>query len=340
MRILPLPLLLLAFPAHAQPPAGYYDPAEGLSGEALRQALYSIISDHTVIQNNQLWQAFAITDQKPDGTVWDIYSDLPSGTPPYVFEFVEDQCGTYNSESDCFNREHSFPQCWFNDAAPMSTDLFHIYPTDAWVNQQRGNLPYGTVSNAGWTSQNGSKRGECSWPGCSGTVFEPITPYKGDLARSYFYMLTRYLPELSSWNTPMMQGADFSGWAESLLLAWHVADPVSEKEIDRNNAVFGLQENRNPFIDRPEWAHYVWGPTASIGTSRFTDLRIWYSEGAINFTQADIVFQYVTITDATGRILLNDNIRSRTSIPVDLPEGIYLARFRSGDRQQVLRFVR
>ena len=75
----------------------------------MRVALYGIISPHVVIQYSNLWSAFYRTDRKPDNTVWDMYSDVPGGTPTYTYQFVSDQCGTYNSEGDCFNREHSFP---------------------------------------------------------------------------------------------------------------------------------------------------------------------------------------------------------------------------------------
>ena len=126
--------------AIAQPPPGYYDPAQGLSGPALRSALAGIIDGHTVLSNADLWSAFETTDDRPDGFVWDIYSDVPGGTPPYLYTFGTDQCGTYNSEGDCYNREHTMPQSWFGGSAPMDTDLHHIMPTDGWVNLQRGNL--------------------------------------------------------------------------------------------------------------------------------------------------------------------------------------------------------
>ncbi|MDX9752241.1 MAG: endonuclease, partial [Flavobacteriales bacterium] len=168
MRSIVLIGLLHVLAAHAQPPPGYYDPAQGLHGPALRQALHQIIAGHDVLPNSSLWGAFADCDARPDGTVWDIYSDVPGGTPAYVYHFVEDQCGTYTAEGQCFNREHSFPQSWYGDGAPMSTDLFHIYPTDGWVNQQRGNMAYGEVTGPHWTSTNGSRRGPCAWPGCSG----------------------------------------------------------------------------------------------------------------------------------------------------------------------------
>ena len=341
MRSLIFPLVLLPLMAVAQPPPGYYDPTYQLSGEALRQALHEIINGHTVIPNDQLWDAFAITDAKPSGDVWDIYSDVPDGNPPYTFEFGQDQCGSYNSEGDCFNREHSFPQSWFGGSGAMDTDLFHLYPTDGWVNQQRGNLPYGTVGNVNWTSQNGSKRGDCSWPGCSGTVFEPINEYKGDLARSYFYMLTRYLPNLPAWDTPMLQGDNFTAWAASLILAWHVADPVSEKEIDRNNAIFELQGNRNPFIDQPQWAHYIWGPTASVSDVTVADANLWYSDGMIYMVTNGITLHELSIHDGTGRSISTYDLHiSDRAITLELPRGIYFARLQTASGSVVMRFVR
>ena len=341
MRPLLIPVFFLPLLIVAQPPPGYYDPTYQLSGEALRQALHEIISGHTVIQNNQLWNAFEITDAKPNGKVWDMYSDIPNGSPPYTFDFGQDQCGTYNSEGDCFNREHSFPQSWFGGSGAMDTDLFHIYPTDGWVNQQRGNLPYGTVANANWTSANGSKRGVCSWPGYSGTVFEPINEYKGDFARSYFYMLTRYLPDLPAWDSPMMQGDDLTAWAGSLLLAWHIADPVSEKEVDRNNAVYGLQENRNPFIDQPQWAHYIWGPTASISDATATNARIWYAEGVIHIERSDSDPGELTVHDGIGRMIGRFELsNSDRAIDLELPAAVYVARLQTSSGSVVMRFVR
>ncbi len=341
MRSLSFLAVLLPLAAATQPPPGFYDATFGLSGPELRQALYSIISGHNVLSNSQLWGAFESTDDKMNGTVWDIYSDVPGGQPPYVFHFVEDQCGTYNSEGDCFNREHSFPQSWYNDAAPMSTDLFHIYPADAWVNQQRGNWPFGTVANADWTSLNGGKRGPCSWPGCSGTVFEPIDAYKGDLARSYFYMLTRYLPQLGSWSTPMMSGNDFSAWAESLLLSWHVQDPVSQKEIDRNNAVFALQHNRNPFIDAPEWAHAIWGPMAMVTDHTTMMPVLWYADGIIHLQYEGSTSAELMIHDATGRVVSAHQLRPGESLmDVDLAAGAYIATMIADGQHAWLRFVR
>ncbi|MBK7946196.1 MAG: endonuclease [Flavobacteriales bacterium] len=304
MRNLLLLILVLQFSrASAQPPPGYYDQAQGLTGEALRAALADIISPHNVLANSQLWAAFARTDRKPDGSVWDMYSDAPSGTPPYTYQFVVNQCGSYNSEGDCFNREHTFPVSWFGDIAPMNTDLHHLYPTDAWVNQQRGNWPYGTVNSAAWTSQNGGKRGPCAWPGCTGTVFEPIDAYKGDLARAHLYMLTRYMNESASWSSPVQSSGFWLPWVESLLFTWHNQDPVSLKETARNDSVFVIQGNRNPYIDHPEWVASIWGPEATIAeeTARLT--RAWAVDGLLHIECADCDWHTrFDVLDCTGRV--------------------------------------
>jgi endonuclease I len=236
-------------------PTGYYDSAEGLLGTPLRAALHAIIDDHTVQSYDYAWTAFYTTDDKPNGKVWDIYSDVPGGTPPYEYDFGIDQGGIGGAEGNGYTREHSWPQSWFDDASPMVSDLFALYPCDAHVNGNRGNYPYGEVETPEWVSLNGSERGPCSYPGYAGLVFEPIDEYKGDLARTYFYMTTRYYGEDAGWDgSPMTDGADLLPWAVDMLLEWHVEDPVSQKEIERNGTIYGMQGNRNPFIDRPEFA--------------------------------------------------------------------------------------
>lgn len=328
--------------AHGQPPPGYYDPAAGLTGQALLEALNGIISGHSVLQNSALWAAFEFTDAKDDGSVWDMYSDIPFGTPAYTYQFVEDQCGTYDSEGDCFNREHSFPQSWYGSAAPMSTDLFHLYPVDAWVNQQRGNWPYGKVNNPEWTSTNGSKRGPCAWPDCSGTVFEPIDTYKGDLARSYFYMLTRYLPLLDQWSCPMMSAGELSDWAVSLLLSWHMSDPVSTKEFDRNNAVYSIQQNRNPYIDQPDLVFAIWGPEASVNSSSMQAPSVRYIDDRLIIDLAGTIsWAHAHLIDGSGRIVVRKPlIQGRNELVLDIAPGVYIAVIDTKDQRIASRFVR
>ena len=128
-------------------PAGYYDPAIGLRGSALLIALHNIIKGHTALTYSFTATAFHNTDKRPDGNVWDVYSDVPGGTPPYEFAFGP--LGSGGSEGIAYNREHSFPQSWFGGSVlPMYSDLWIIYPTDSKVNGERGNYPYGKVGTA------------------------------------------------------------------------------------------------------------------------------------------------------------------------------------------------
>ncbi len=301
-----LPLFTITL---AQPPAGYYNPAAGLNGTALQAALHNIIDNHNVQSYNSLHQHFQSTDPKPNGTVWDMYSDVPGGNPPYVFHFTSgDQCGSYSGEGDCYNREHSWPKSWFNDMSPMYSDLFHLYPTDGYVNGKRSNFPYGTVSSASWTSENGSKLGSCSYPGYSGIVFEPIDAYKGDFARTYFYMSTRYYGEDNGWpGSAMVNGSQLRPWALAMMKEWNLSDPVSQKEIDRNNAVYQIQNNRNPFIDHPEYVSQIWGGTTGIEKTPYNSDISVYPVPAIDYCNINHHGYYdsdqltVTLSDVTGR---------------------------------------
>ncbi|MCX6269408.1 MAG: endonuclease [Bacteroidetes bacterium] len=261
LRIVTILFISLSTITRAEIPPNYYTPANGLTGTALQQALHDIIDNHTVVSYNSLWTWFKQTDKKANGYVWDMYSDIPGGTPPYNYTFVTDQCGsTIAGEGDCYNREHSWPKSWFGDISPMNSDIFHLYPTDGTVNGMRANYPYGVVGTATWTSLNGSKLGNSGLPSYTGVVFEPRDEYKGDFARTYFYMETRYYKEDAGWpGGPMTAGAQLLPWAQTLLMLWNLQDPVSQKEINRNDSIYkNIQHNRNPFIDHPEYASQIW----------------------------------------------------------------------------------
>jgi len=303
--------ILFAFTrsAHAQP-AGYYNGTEDLIGVELRQALHNIIDNHNARSYSQLWSDFELTDKKLNGKVWDMYSDQPDGTPAYEYTFFSDQCGNYSGEGSCYNREHSWPKSWFGDASPMYTDLFHLIPTDGYVNGRRSNYPFGEVGSASWISTNGSKVGSNNTSGYSGTVFEPIDAYKGDLARGILYMTVRYYGEDNNWpGSAMTDGANLKDWALSLMLQWHLQDPVSQKEIDRNNAVYALQNNRNPFIDEPDFALRMYDPTAQIESRFAAQVRIF--PNPVNHT-ANVKIQWesqltngsLLVTDLSGRTLM------------------------------------
>ena len=255
-------LLLLVWigsAVQAQIPSGYYDSASGLTGDELKSALHEIIKGHTVISYAGLLDAYAYTDCRADGSIWDIYSN-------YKYS-INGNCGSYKKEGDCWNREHTWPQSWFNETNGPKSDLFHVYPTDGYVNNKRSNYPYGEVSSPTYTSGNGSKLGPCTTDGYSGTVFEPIDEYKGDIARSFFYMSVRYFGEDGGWgNSDMTNKSVIKPWAMTMLLRWNENDPVSDKEIARNNVIYGgYQGNRNPFIDHPEYARMIWDETWTAG---------------------------------------------------------------------------
>lgn len=268
-------LFLFSF---SQIPDGYYINATA-NGYELKTQLYNIINQ----QNDQGYNAIDsfFSDYDLDSyyennyTILDIYSENPQGTDPYNYVPEIDECGNYSMEGDCYNKEHVIPKSVFNENSPMQGDAHHLIPVDGRVNGFRGNFPMGRVDDNNLVSQsgisnptmNGSKLGVNLNSGYSagydGIVFEPIDEFKGDIARIHFYFATRYQNIISNWiNYAMFNGSSdqvFNSTFLSILLEWHEIDPVSQKEIDRNNAIYyEHQGNRNPFIDHPEYVYLIW----------------------------------------------------------------------------------
>lgn len=235
----------------------YYDSIDFTSSPTeLKTSLSKLISKHTTLSYDAIWDCYEYTDRREDGTIWDMYSNVK-------FTFRSDQCGNYKKEGDCYNREHSIPKSWFNKSSPMVTDLVHLVPTDGYVNGRRGNYPFGEVSSPTYTSGNGSKLGKSALSSYNGTVFEPIDEYKGDFARIYMYFVTCYQDKNlfygqgSSTFRKVGSYAAFTDYAKELFLSWNELDPISEKEINRNNGIERCQGNRNPFVDIPELAEMI-----------------------------------------------------------------------------------
>jgi len=274
MKKLALLLLIISFQLQAQIPAGYYDNAQGLTGYQLKTALKNIISNgHQDQGYGALYTCYQTSDTdnyyENDGTVLDMYSEKPNGPDAYEYQHISDKCGNYTGEGACYNREHLVPQSVFGSAAPMKSDAHFVVPADGYVNNRRSSYAFGEVTNPTWTSTNGSKLGPNSTQGYSGTVFEPIDEFKGDIARMLFYFATRYEDQVAGWSHAMLNGSSdqvFSDWFLDILLTWHYNDPVSQREIDRNNAVYNFQGNRNPYIDHPEWVAQIWDPTNATPT--------------------------------------------------------------------------
>lgn len=264
-------------------PPGYYATVNTQTCSALKTVLFDIIKP-TVANPAPTYAGictmypstdFKVSDFSSNNVIWDMYSDNPTGPDPYEFEYQIDVDGCGGSgannppipgsaEGILYNREHSFPQAWFGGSVePMYSDAMHIFPTDKEVNNKRSSFPYGKVSTPTFTSLNGGKLGANTTAGYTGVVFEPINEYKGDFARSHFYMITAYQDKVAAWqaNKPEIFNGNaytaFDDWYLLLMYQWHIADPVSPKEISRNDAVYLIQGNRNPYIDNPQYVNAV-----------------------------------------------------------------------------------
>jgi len=339
-------LVTLSFWAFAQAPSGYYNAAVGSSEAALKTKLCAIVGPHTERSYADLWTDFKKTDMRADGKVCDIYSNTTS------FVFSTNQCGNYKVEGDCYNREHSFPKSWFSDATPMYTDLFHLYPSDGYVNNRRGNDPFGEVGTVSYASNNSyCKLGTSSFPGYTGEVFEPTDSLKGDFARTYFYMVTAYDDKVANWSSPHLAGNQypaFTAWTIAMFLKWNSQDPVGPKERNRNNAIYSIQHNRNPFIDHPELAEFIWGSHKGQSWS----LSSGIDEHKINFSilpnpvqnnlsiDSDEANLSYTIYNLNGQTLLKNQLNGTKNISVEqLNNGMYLLQLQSGNRKSIQKFI-
>ena len=300
----------------------YYTTINNKKGATLRDNLYEItLAGPKDMSYNKLWTVYSSTDVYPTdsvgkaGKIWDMYSNV-------LWTPGDDQCGSYSNVGSCYNREHSVPKSWFKEKTPAYYDLCHLVPTDGYVNNQRGNDPFGECAN-GTRLKNGDyvatgKYGSSTFEGYTsiGNVFEPDDQYKGDFARIYMYMAVRY--KKGNTNEVSISGEmfntedknyGFTDYSVALLMKWHRMDPVSVKEITRNDSMEVKQSNRNPFVDYPILAEYLWGnmtsetftldnaiasfdpafvPGVSDG-SNTTSPRIIAPAGTINFGSTDMI---------------------------------------------------
>ncbi|MBD5190804.1 MAG: hypothetical protein HDS93_02950 [Bacteroidales bacterium] len=245
---------------------GYYDTMNGKSKEKLKEAAKSCVTDHRRLAYYDLPDYWQYTDVYPelyDGSRrwWDMYSNQ-------IQLIRSNQSPRQSFSSNNMNREHSIPKSWWKKAGdveytPAYSDLWNLYPSDATANSAKLNYPFGPVRTPIFDNGSCKVGGAMSgFGGGSANVFEPADEYKGDFARSIFYMATVYddLPWVYTYMfEPDSQWPTLRTWAYDMLLQWARRDPVSQKERDRNDAVEKQQGNRNPFIDFPELAEYIWG---------------------------------------------------------------------------------
>ncbi|MBQ7191682.1 MAG: endonuclease [Paludibacteraceae bacterium] len=274
-------------------PEGYYSQAVGKKDSLLKRALYEAVcgGERYEYGTNQYhstsnppswekgdlkaygtWYAFPLTDRREDGTIWDMYS----------------LCNRYfphkQGESACsMNIEHCLPKSWWGGEVNNAyKDLYNLNPSDQRANSQKSNYPPGHVLK-GDKFDNGSFRMDSKSKSQYGyACYEPAEEYRGDFARTYFYMVTAYTD--LGWSTPYIDATRYQMFTDvivGVLLDWHRADPVSEKERCRADYISSLQHNRNPYIDYPELVEYIWGdkkgqswslPDADVS---FTDCPEW-----------------------------------------------------------------
>lgn len=328
----------------AQIPAGYYNAALGKADAELKTALHNIIKNHDVLEYYSSSTSFRKTDWHPEGYFWDMYSNYKR---------------TVWSAS--MNREHNMPKSWWS-TAPETTiaysDLHNLYPSDAGANTAKSNYPLGVVGGNPDYTNGVVKVGKNTYSGYVGTVFEPANQYKGDFARDYMYVVTCYENYANNWRSTGTASMLFSGgtypvfkpYAVNLLLEWSHNDPVSEKEIVRNNAVYLLQGNRNPFIDYPVLAELIWGKFkgslwAGDNTPPESEDGFYLSYNNndkklfVKINKPESATYY--ICSVNGVVVQTDNIIS-ADLKIDvsnLKKGMYIIKIYSGTRRKTDKFI-
>ena len=346
-----LTFLLCSVIGWTQIPTNYYSSATG-TGYALKTQLFNIIKNQTDLGYSGLWVTYQTSDRdvftgtgyENDNTIYDMYTENPTGSAGecgFIYGTDQDTGSGGGSECDVYNREHIVPQSIFSQAAPMRHDAHFVTPTDKKVNGDRGDNPHGNVAVVSSTTNNGGKHGSSAIAGYTGQVFEPNNAFKGDIARMYFYFATRYEDQLASWSYPMFNGTSnqvFTNSFLNMLITWHNNDPVSVFEITRNNAIYARQNNRNPFIDHPEYVCQIYSVQCAALSSESFAL-----ENAISIYPNPAINNEVTIaseTELKSIILYNINgqiiqeIKNPTRVDNsykvnNLPSGFYLVQMAS-----------
>jgi endonuclease I len=313
----------------AQIPPGYYHHAEGKQDATLKTALHAIIRPHTQLEYYSSSTYFRTTDWHPDGYFWDMYS--------------REKRSTWTN----LNREHAMPKSWWSTQPEYTvaySDLHNLYPSNPEANSAKSNYPLGEVGLQ-YEYDNGVTRvGMNTYPGYRGLVFEPLNEYKGDFARTYMYMVACYEDYAPNWRSTgtssmLFQNTypTFQPYAVSLLMKWHREDPVSQKEIDRNNAVHRIQGNRNPFIDYPLLAEHIWGKSKGVpwsvddegGTLKdIMTISYQYSSEELLVRLSPAAEVPYRIYSIEGRELVNGMLSgaltTRISLQGKLNDGVYL----------------
>lgn len=322
----------------------YYSSLIGLSGDNLKQAIQNIIADPTVVRKHSygdIVEILKIADQNPlnSNDVWLLYSETPRAKNLY-------QLGSVTT--GYWNREHIYPQSRGGFANGTSTeadgidiweptnaddifaghsDAHHLRAEAGNINSSRGNKDYGLDDYNGPTGNLGS--------------------WKGDVARALFYMAIRYNQlEVVNGNpadsTPNQMG-DLA-----TLLNWNNLDPADDFEMNRNNYIQTWQYNRNPFIDMPALASYIWGENAgqvwngTLSNDDFTSVNfVMYPNPAKNEVTISGIENdaNVVIYNMIGQKVSEHNFYQTATIPVTFESGVYLVKVTSNDKTKTQKLI-
>jgi len=346
----------------AQIPANYYSSATG-TGFALKTQLKQIIDNvddnlspeyqSVQLSYGDLYDTYELSDvdiyyDHTDPSlkvILDMYSEIPSGADSYEYVYGSNQQddGTLGTmEGQRFNREHTIPNSVFSGSFPERSDAHFVIPSDKYINGQRNITPYGETDAPTQTFTNQTKigpgRNADYASGYTNTVFEPIDEFKGDIARIYFYFVTRYEDDLTSYGSyPMFDGSSNQALSQpflDILYNWHIQDPVSQREIDRNNAIFTRHNNRNPFIDNPSYVQSIWQSVLSTEKNSLQNNEITiYPNPATgnNVTIGTTESLNVEIFNVLGQKLIAVNItpaKNKLNIQ-SLKSGVYIVKLKS-----------
>ena len=332
-------------------PQDYYQEANGKSSEQLKEAMHQIISNHIVFpytsSSTDTWDILQLSDQDPENhdNMILVYTgrsqDKGYRDGSGNYSQYEDGNGTQNNS---WNREHVWPKSHgFPDEDDNAyTDVHNLKPSDRSVNSSRGTKDY---------DFGGSQHSEASDRLTDSDSWEPSDFVKGDIARILFYMVVRYDPgydhnnnsfnlELVDYTTPGNNDTIFGKL--SSLIQWHFDDPVDDFEINRNEVIFGFQQNRNPFIDHPNLVNFLWGENVgqnwneslSYNNIRFdNDLTIFPNptNGTLNFTE-ELLNEKIEIFSLTGQKIFGREVNNINSIKLNLNSGIYLLKVSNNHR--------
>ena len=311
---------LLLIPCLAYGQMGYYRSVEGLKKAELKSALHDLIQPNLVLSyggkgEGYTWAGFYDCDQLEGGYVLDRYSNEQR-------RFNPDKTAVSN-----MNIEHIWANSWWGHLVNNAyCDLFNLYPADATANGRKSNNPIGIVDGKVAYENGVVKVGKSSSYRADSliTAWEPADEWKGDFARTYFYMATCYSHMTDLWTTAegwlTMDGSDWPTmrpWVYRLMLQWAKDDPVDSIEIRRNEVICGIQGNRNPFVDYPQLCEYVWGDSIDYSfyinpESTEAELFVPVAGDRINYALQALSKGFETTLTLRGR-----NIAEGLSITVD-----------------------